>query len=574
MIKRGKTSRFDEKRSPLDIKAYIGPIRKWWWLIAAATLLAGISSYIAVSRQPSIYESRTTLMVGRAISDLNPSGNEFYLGNELAGVYADMAERQLVRTNTMEALGIPWLPEYYAYVVPRSQLVEIQVIDTVPERAQQVAAELANQLIKLSPASADEESGNTRTSFVNKQLDDLQRQIEATSEEIDALEIQLGDLFSAREISDTQNQIQVLQIKLETLRSNYASLLSSTQEGASNALTIIEPASLPTSPIGPEILQTIVAAMAIGLALAVGAAYVLEFLDDTIKSTDDVEELTRVPNFAGLSFAKIDEPQEYLVTLTQPRSPISESFRELRTAIQFSNVDNPNRVLLVTSGNPGEGKSFTAANLAVVLAQAGHSVLLIDGDLRRPQQHLIFGMDSQRGLTSLLLESDLTQTKYDAEILDEFIQKAPEFWLGVMTCGPIPPNPSELLGSAKMKKLLSTLSEMYDYLIIDSSPVMPVTDAAVLSTQVDGVLIVTAVGATKRNHLRHMVERLKGYRANILGTVVNKINSSQGGYYYHYGHEYYGTPGEEVEQKPKVQKRKKSRFRVNGRGEGDSGKDS
>lgn len=290
-------------------------------------------------------------------------------------------------------------------------------------------------------------------------------------------------------------------------------------------------------------MTTVLVAAAIGFTLATGAAYLLEYLDDSVVSPDDVTKLTGMPTLAGIARIDEDDKDGRLITLSQPRSPISEAYRVLRTGIQFSAVDNPDKVaIMVTSANPSEGKSLTVANLSIVMAQAGHNVLVIDADLRRPVQDKIFRLPQQGGLTTLLLEVDLvTNLENTLESLQRAIQPTSVEGLHVLTSGPIPPNPSELLGSTKMKRALETMADQYDYIIIDSPPVLAVTDATVLSQRSDGVLLVADAGNTRRGPLKQAVDQLLASNAYLMGVILNKLKPRSDGYYsyYYYRHSYY-----------------------------------
>lgn len=523
----------------MELKSYLAPLRKWWWLILASTIIAAVTSYIAVSQQPPIYRSHVTLMIGNTVNNPNPDGYEFYLSQQLALTYTDIVQRDVVRKAAQEALGLTWLPAYTARVVPNTQLMEIAVTDSSPERAMVVANELANQLIQQTPTTSREEEDSGRQAFIRNQLDDLEVKIQETNDEIIAKQEELAGLFSARQIADSQSQIAALNNKLNTLQSNYANLLASSSAGAVNRLTVIEPATIPAYPIGPEVMMTVFTAAAIGFSLAVGAAYLLEYLDDTIKTPDDVEEVGKLPTLSGIAEYKPEHGQPYqLVTIKQPRSPISEAFRSLRTAVLFTNVDKQIRTLLVTSPGPAEGKSITAANLGVVMAQAGHRVLIVDADLRRPTQHRIFEVARTNGMTNLLVEipPKLEQSK----LMELFVQinksvvETAQPGLMILPSGPIPPNPAEVVGSGKMKMLLELLETRFDYVIIDSPPILAVTDAVILGTRVDSVLLIANSGDTRRNQLKQAVQRLREVNANIAGVVLNRLTATHGDYYYYY----------------------------------------
>lgn len=391
----------------MELKQYIAPLLKWWWLIAIATILAGGASYYAVSQQPLTYEARAKLLIGRFLDDPNPSNIEFSVSQQLAASYTDIANTRPVREQTMNALGVTSLPQYVVRPLATTQLIEIVVTDTSPERAQAVANELANQLILQSPTAPLPEE-QERQAFIAEQLASLQTNIQETEDEIEAKREELQVLVSALDINEAQNQINALQNKLNSLQTNYAALLANTEAGATNTVKVIEPASVPRTPVGPNVEITVLTAAAIGFVLAAAAGYFLEYLDDTIKTSEQVERISNLPTLASIGRIKGSEGKLKLISLENPHSPISEAFRELRLGIQFTQVDKPNRILLIASPNLGDGKSLVAANLAVVLAQAGHKVLLIDADLRHPTQHKMFGLNNNYGLTSLLLQMDLT----------------------------------------------------------------------------------------------------------------------------------------------------------------------
>ena len=266
----------------------------------------------------------------------------------------------------------------------------------------------------------------------------------------------------------------------------------------------------------------------VGMILAVGAAFFLEYLDDTIKTPDDVVRTLKLSTLGAITRIRPEGEayQHKLVSSEHPRSPISEAYRTLRTNIQFSTLDKPAKTLLVTSPNPVEGKSVTAANLAVVMAQSGMKTLLVDSDLRRPTQHKLFQVPNQKGLTNMLLLDEL--------VLDGNIQSVDIENLSVLTSGPIPPNPSELLGSGKMQALLQQLKAVYDVIVFDSPPALAVTDAAVMSRQMDGVVLVTDSGRTRRDMAVRAKETLTKVGANILGVALNRLSERSGGYYYYY----------------------------------------
>ena len=524
----------------MEFKEYIAPLLKWWWLIVLATAVAGFSSYLATQQQQPVFRSSTTLIIGNAFENPNPSNNELFMSQVLASTYVDLANRQSVREDTMEALGLDWLPEIRVTQPNNSNTIDILVADTNPERARAVASELANQLILRSPTS--EQDDQERQAFIDSQLDDYEKAITETQDQIVAKNEELGELISAREIANLQTEIETLETNLQRLQSNYALLLQSTQQGATNTIRILESAS-PAWLVDPGNTMTILTAAGIGFVMAASAAYVLEYLDDTIKTATDIEKQASLPTLAGIAKIKANAEDSRSITIRQPRSPVAEAFRVLRTSIQYSSVDDPARLLLVTSSTPQDGKSTISANLAVVLAQAGHKVLLIDADLRLPSQHELFTLPNTRGLTSLLLNFDRTNKDEQVEVLlNGDMHKTSVERLQVLTSGPIPPNPSELLGSVKMQELLNQLLKQYDYVVLDSPPVLSVTDAVVLSTKVDATLLVVRSHKSRKGSVRQAVQQLQDVDANLIGCVLNALPRRGADYStYHYYKDAYSS---------------------------------
>jgi len=214
-----------------------------------------------------------------------------------------------------------------------------------------------------------------------------------------------------------------------------------------------------------------------------------------------------------------------LITLAQAKSPISEAYRTLRTNVQFTSVDSETKKIMVTSSGPREGKSSTVANLAVSIAQAGKSVLVVDADMRNPTQHKLFGLDNGQGL-SVSLAQDLDFRSY--------IQDTAVPGVSVLTGGPVPPNPAELVGSKRMKRLIEAVSKEYDMVLFDSPPIVAVTDAAILAQEVDGVILVLASGEVNKDYAQRAKELLDKVGAKILGAVLNKVDLKTSEYYYYY----------------------------------------
>lgn len=279
------------------------------------------------------------------------------------------------------------------------------------------------------------------------------------------------------------------------------------------SMSIITPAKAPLSPSGPNTRLNLALGLIIGLALGVAGAFTRTALDNRIRGEADLRRVTEAPLLGGISYDQ-DASRLPLLTQSAPQSPRAESFRQLRTNLQFANVSGRAKTVLVTSSLPGEGKSTTATNLAIALAQAGQSVCLVDADLRRPMINEYLGLERGAGLTTALVGS--------ADVGD-LLQPWGGDDLYVLTSGQIPPNPSELLGSAEMLNLVARLEESFDAVIIDAPPLLPVTDAAVLSQHVGGVVVVVGVQKTRHQDLEKSLSALTMVGSNILGVVLNRL---------------------------------------------------
>jgi len=516
----------------MELRQYASVIWKWLWLIVLATVVAATFSWLAAKDQPPIYETSTTLMIGQTIEKVDPNYSDFYTSERLAQTYSELIKREPILKATARALGFEdqWRSlqsQVAVNLVAGTQLMEITVTDTDPQRAKLIADQLANQLLDITQASRPQDENRA---FIQQQSASLPPKIEAAQQEIQKLEADLSEAFSARQIQDIQTRINTLEGQINDWQATFAQYQLLLGDTGVNVLTVIEEAAVPTTPIGPQRLMQVALAAAIGLILAVGAAFLIEYLDDSLKSPDEVTKTLGLTTLGGITRISGDNPPDKLITVRHPKSPISEAYRVMRTNLQFSSLDRPLRSLVVTSPNPIEGKSTTLANLGVVMAQAGKSVVLVDSDLRRPMLHKIFQVSNKEGLTTVLLEEE--------PLLDGRLQETGIENLRLLTSGPLPPNPSELLGSQKMRTLIERLEAEADVVVFDTPPALPVTDAVVLATQTDGVLLVAEAGKTRRSAALGAVENMRQVGANVLGAVLNRLSPRRSGSYYYYYYYY------------------------------------
>lgn len=290
-------------------------------------------------------------------------------------------------------------------------------------------------------------------------------------------------------------------------------------------------ASIPVKPVVPNPIQNIAVGLGLGLLLGVGFAILRDLLDNTVKSSQALEELTGTSVVGYIPFDK-ELRKDPTISFATNNSGAAEAFRKLRTNLQFLAVDSPPRLIVITSSSPSEGKSTTSINIALALAEAEHDVLLVDGDLRRPSLAKYLDLVGQAGFSTVLS---------GAASLTDVLQSTKFSRLTALAAGAAPPNPSELLGSLAAKKLLSELRTQFDYVIVDSSPLLAVTDGAILAANADGALVVTKFGETKREQLAHAVGALNDVDALLLGAVFTMMpmrGSGSYSYNYYYGHKH------------------------------------
>ena len=360
----------------------------------------------------------------------------------------------------------------------------------------------------------------------------------------------------------TRDQIEMTEFmqRLETNKQYLNTLLQKQRElqiaqgDRGNEVSIENYSRLPRGPVGPPRVRNVMIAFVLSLVAGIGLAFLLDFLDDTVKSLDDVDRYIHLPalalipsgahggarlNLKGLPHPNKPGPggeSTALAMLDDVRSPIAESYRHLRTSLLLSSAGQPPKTILVTSSQPSEGKTTTAINTAFMLAQTGAEVLIIDCDLRRPRLHAQFEVPNSKGLTTCL------SGEKDLDNLLQMCPKQPN--LKILTSGPVPPNPAELIGSEEMRRLLGQLSERFAHIIIDSPPAISFTDASILSTMVDGVMLVVHGGRSSRAVVRRAKQQLLDVGAHIFGVVLNNVKAEASDYYYsgYYSNYYSNEP--------------------------------
>lgn len=508
---------------------------------ASSELGFGVSA-----RQITVQQISTTQVIRLAVEDSDPA-HAAMIANQLVVSLNDQNEfLQAGRYTEAESR----LQTQIAQIQEQINALQLQVnqvsIQTVQEQLEELKTQidpLQNEVTELNKLIANLSVG-AQTTEKKTQLAEAQSRLDEIEPLLTLYQKIYSDLIVLGRptdglVNDKSARLLQLQSTLDLYQQVYINLLSSLEslrlarvESTPNIVQI-EVATTPNSPIRPQPVNNTLLAAAVGLMLAAGIVFLVEYLDNTLKTVDDVERLLQLPviGFIAEIEGKTDAAGGVYVH-RQPRSPVSEAFRLLRTNLEFAGVDRPIKRLLLTSAGPNEGKTTIAVNLAAIIGQGGRQVMLLDADLRRPRVHRFLDLPNRVGLSDL----------FRASIgLDGAIRKLDSLEnVSVITSGSLPPNPAELLASARMEQILQEVGRQVDMVILDCPPAI-VADVQVLSAKVDGVVIVIHPGHTQADAALAMLDQLKRANAPIVGVVLNRIPRDRADYYggYHHYSPYY-----------------------------------
>ncbi|MDQ6614703.1 MAG: polysaccharide biosynthesis tyrosine autokinase [Actinomycetota bacterium] len=491
-------------------------------IIFAVFVVATIALASALVQTPQYVATSSVLIKqSNAANLLNPNG---------AAVANNPAMQLQTQIDVITSLPVKQAVEAQLGSVPpvtiaphgQAAVIDISAQSTDPPSAAVIANAFANAFIRYSQTQ-DINAALAAEALLQTRIDDLQKQIDALNSQIKGADSRaqaqanatLGPQVSSLLQQQATFKQQLSQIQVQAAVSSGDAQLAS-------------PATIPNGAVTPRPVRDLVLAILAGLMLGVGAAFALEYFDDSVKSRDDLDRAVAgtpniglIPQVPGWK----DKSNPMLVTLSDPNSPAAEAYRALRTSLQFVSLDRPLRTVLITSPSAGEGKTTILSNLGVALAQVGQRVIITCCDLRRPRLHEFFGLDNSVGFTSALLG----EVPVFAAL--QQVEGVPN--LRILASGPLPVNPSELLSTERAAEVLAALQAEADIILIDSPPILPVTDAAVLTRLADATLLVVTVGSTTRRHVSEALEVLGRVEAPLLGTVLNNI-SSEGSYSYVY----------------------------------------
>lgn len=449
----------------MNLQGFLKLLRTRWVTIAVTTLIGALGAVAVTLLTTPLYQASTRLFVSTAAG---ASLTETYQGNRFS-----------------QERVVSYAELLMGQTIAQRTIDKLQLDMTAPELQEHVTATVKRDTVLIGVQVLDDSP------------------------------------IQARDIANTiSDEFVVMVRELET-----------PEDGSlpDSRVVVEQRATIPENPVVPQPTRNIAIGLGLGLILGVGLAMVRDLLDNTVKSRDQLEEITGAGLVGSIPLDK-ERRKQASIAFDRETTGIAEAFRKLRTNLQFLAVDNPPRVILVTSSMPSEGKSTTAINVALALAETEKSVVLVDGDLRRPSLHRYLDLVSTVGFSTVLS---------GAVTLDEALQPTRFPGLTVLTSGAIPPNPSELLGSQSARKLLNELRAKFDYVIVDSTPLLAITDAAILAAGADGVLVMARYGHTKREHLTHAVGNLESVGAPLLGAVFT-MTPARGGSSYSYNYGYYG----------------------------------
>ncbi len=523
----------------MELRDYLNVLRARKWVVIQSVVIVTLTAVVVSLLQPPTYQGEVKVLISSQDAGAAIFGTSL---GELSGqperslqTQVQLMQLRPLAETTVRKLGLKESPEVLlkrveVTAVGQTNVVTIKATDVSQERAAAIANSMADAYVAWS-RDTKRESIKAAADEVQRRLDEARVEILALGKKIanarttDKNGVVIKDDSLQAELTIATDLYATLAEKLETLRVN-----EQLENGAGRVVSV---AVADAVPIAPKPVRNAILGLAVGLVFGVGMAFLLEYLDNTIKSTDEAERLYGAPVLGQIPLEDFDKGEKRRLTMVQhPGSPAAESYRALRNSLDFVNFQHDIRTLLVVSSTQGEGKSTVAANLAASLAQTGKKVVLVNSDFRRPTTDQFFAVNNLIGLSDVLT---------GVSSLKAALQRPGDEQLLVLASGKMPPNPSELLGSEKMSELIEGLKDWADWIIVDSPPLLAVADTAAVARWVDGVLMVTRGGVSTRENARKGREMLEKVGARVIGVAVWGLEGDGSGTAYGYGGYYYGS---------------------------------
>ncbi|MBE2202176.1 MAG: polysaccharide biosynthesis tyrosine autokinase [Anaerolinea sp.] len=512
----------------MELREYANLIWRWLWLIILGTVTAGAAAYLVSRNQPPIYRATAILLVSEGAADSNEY-RSLLVGEQLAQSYVKRLTNYQVLEQAIANVGLDMEPtelqkQIQVTLLNETQLIALSVLNPNPHTASRLANEIPAVFARRNVEQQMERFASSKLNL-ETELSKIEMELKTAENRLTAVKQQAPPDNSA--IDQASTNVIRLQDTYSRLLQSYENIRVA-EASSLNTIIIDETARPSGIPVSPKVRNNTLLAAAVGAMLTIGLAFLIEYLDDTIKNPREIEQGTGLTPLGHIERMRITDMTDALVVATDPRSPAAEAFRHIRTNIQYVSVDRPLHTLLITSANMGEGKSTVSINLAAALAQSGKQVILVDADMRRPTLHKLLEVDGSKGLANLIIRGREDTSFLKGTLITN---------LRLLPAGRIPPNPAELLGSERMKDVLAWLQQQADYVIFDSPPVLAVTDGVVLSQLVDSTLFVIGE-QTKFLAFVAAVKQVKTLESHISGVIMNKINPRHSRNYYYY---YYQT---------------------------------
>jgi succinoglycan biosynthesis transport protein ExoP len=515
----------NEARKGHELRYYLVVIKRWLWLLGVCTVLMAGAAYAISKLQTPVYRATTLLVVDQQAAGQDTYSN-LLASDQLVQTYVNLIDQPAVLQKASHQIGGTSAPalasKMQVSAQTDTQVIQLEVDDTNPARAAALANAIATAFIAVQQQSAQAEFTDAAQQL-NQELTQVTAQINGLASQIDTL--QASDPSSP--------QVQVLQQQLDNALTHRTTLQTVNAQlivqnlAANNNIRIFQPAVPPSSPDHPKPTTNGAIGGALGLVLAASAVFLLEILDDRVRTVEEVEALTGLPTVGTVSTQR----KRSLLLSANSSSLLAESFRILRTNLSFVSLDKPLHTIVVTSAAPGDGKTTVATNLAISLAQSGRRVLLIDADLRHPSVHKLLDIANIGGLALCLLGES---PRFPFATLPD----VPNLY--VLVAGAKPPNPTELLGSERMYQFLQSVlgtdqhQGLVDVVVMDTPPAIAFADAIVLAGRADGTILVTNAAQSREGQLMRVVDALQWVNARVVGVVLNRVTPKREEDYYYY----------------------------------------
>lgn len=520
----------------IELRIILRALRRWWWLLIAAMIAGALIGRFMSDRQNAVYGASATLLIGQSFQSAALDSRDMEISEQLALTYAQLARLQPVLQQVVETQGLEMTWQELAKRVRATplegtQFLRLMVEAPSPQEAQLLADEITAALVAISPSGGIQDGQNLDQRFTLSRLTQLRQNIQDAQERIDSLEASMLSASTAAAMRELQHEIDALQALIVGWEGNYASMSGLLNRGGSpNSLTVVEPAQASKFPIRPRTsLNMLIVALA-GFAVSFLLVIVLEILDGAIKSPDDLSQALGIQTVGAISGIR---GKDKLVTAADPGAPIAEAYAMICTNLQSTTGSQFPRSIMVTSPGPAEGKSTTAANLAVAIAQTGLRTVIVDAHPVHPALHEIFQVPIQSGYRDVVLTGDISHAT--------LLQTTPNGYLRLMTCGSPHYSTAALDGDRRSaheapaqtqlrlrpdsaRQLVTQLVQVADVVIFDSPPLLSFADAITLASHVDGVLMVVKANKTRSSAVRQAVLCLHQVGAHLTGGILNQTS--------------------------------------------------